>query len=99
MALLNEEERQEVLDKARNEVGGLLLSGEEIDEVFLLENDYLALTNKRIIFVDNDPTKINVVVVSLSYYKILEVGLVKNNRVNIYTGEIVICTQNNSYTV
>ncbi|MEF9951860.1 MAG: PH domain-containing protein [Clostridium sp.] len=99
MALFNEDEKKNALNKATREVESLLLEGEEIEETYLLENDYLSFTNKRVVFVDNDPSKMEVTINSLPYSKIAEVGLVKNNRVNIYTGEILIYTVNGKYAV
>jgi len=59
----------------RNEVETLLIPGEAIQQTIKMFEDYLAFTDKRIIFVDKKFIGSSRAIVSIPYSKITEVGM------------------------
>ncbi|MBD2752018.1 PH domain-containing protein [Spirosoma validum] len=62
-------------DKFNKEVQSLLIQGETLENIMQLFEDYIAFTNKRIIFVDRKFIGSSRAIVSIPYAKISEVGM------------------------
>jgi hypothetical protein len=83
---LQEEKKQERLKEAES----LLLENETIKRFFSLISDYMAITDKRLIYVDGKFIGMKKAIVSLSFNKITCVAMEKGGFMK-FTSDIKIC--------
>ncbi len=84
-----EEKSKKILSKAKEEAGLLILPKEEIQNIFLLTEDYLILTNKRILLIDKSVGSNQRSIVTIPYSKIESVSLAKGG-VSVFSPEVEI---------
>lgn len=84
-----EEKARKILARAKEEASVLLLSGEEIKNVYLLAEDYLILTGKRILLVDKTVGSNQRSIVTIPYSKIESISLAKGN-LAVFSPEVEI---------
>lgn len=84
-----EERFRKTLALAEEEARVLVLPGEEIKDVFLLSEDFLILTSKRILLIDKTIGSNQRSIVTIPYNKIESVSLAKSNT-SVFSPEVEI---------
>ncbi|WP_017731132.1 PH domain-containing protein [Nafulsella turpanensis] len=84
-----EDKIKKVLTKAREETALLILPQETIQQMYLLTEDYLILTNKRVLLIDKSLGSNQRSIVTIPYTKIESVSLAKGN-LAVFSPEVEI---------
>lgn len=84
-----EDKARKIQDKAKEEASILLLPREEIRKTYLLAEDYLILTNKRILLIDKTIGSNQRSIVTIPYSKIESISLAKSS-VSVFSPEVEI---------
>jgi hypothetical protein len=89
----DEKVKKSPLDIYGDKVKEFLLTGEDIEEIYPLMLDFLCLTNKRLIFVDEDINfkEPKTTIYSVPYNQISGVGLEK--KVTGFTDKLILSTR------
>lgn len=85
-------------EKLKQEIVHFLIEGEEIEDVFPLFEDFLAFTNKRLLFVDKSLTSSKKCITSLPYDRITSVALEKGGFMH-FSKNIEIRVGNKSHDI
>jgi len=77
----------------------LLMYGEEVERIYPLFIDFMAITNKRLIYVDKDLSLKDpkTTIYSTTFDKIVEVGIVKSEKLFSMTEELIIVTKGKTH--
>lgn len=73
-----------------------LVEGETVEHVYSLVVDFVALTNKRILFVDQSVFSKETAVITIPYSKIEKIGLQKDKRWSL-SDKVEITTRNDKH--
>ena len=84
-----EEKTRKILAKAKEEAEVLLLPKEDIKNIYLLTEDYLILTGKRILLIDKTVGSNQRSIVTIPYSKIESVSLAKSS-LSVFSPEVEI---------
>jgi hypothetical protein len=84
-----EEKLRKTLTKAKEEASVLILPNEKIREVYLLTEDYLILTNKRVLLLDKTLGSNQRSIVTIPYNRIESVSLAKSS-LSVFSPEVEI---------
>ena len=82
---------EKVEKQARQELSGILPEGEEIENIYIVKEDFCAFTPKRVVFVDKKLISSRKTVTSIMYNKINFVALKRGGTFSI-SKEVVIGT-------
>lgn len=84
-----EDKLRKTLDKVKEEASVLILPTEKIGQVYLLAEDYLVLTNKRILLIDKSHGTNQRSIVTIPYNKIESLSLAKS-KLSVFSPEVEI---------
>jgi hypothetical protein len=91
-----EKAHQSTKDRNSQIIEEFLFEGENIENIYPLKNDFAALTNKRLIFVDQNVLVKETGVVSVPYSRIDKIAIVKDKTWAI-TDEVEITTRHDKF--
>lgn len=91
-----EEKTKKIFSKAKEEASLLILPKEEILNIYLLTEDYLMLTSKRILLIDKTVGSNQRSIVTIPYAKIESVSLAKSN-LSVFSPEVEISVGNSYF--
>lgn len=84
--------------KAKEEVTSFLLEGESIEEIFLNIEDYVAFTNRRLIFIDKSLASSKKAVHSIPYQKLITVAYLRGGFFSL-AKELEIAISGHTYEI
>ncbi|RZM28490.1 MAG: hypothetical protein EOO88_08745 [Pedobacter sp.] len=93
-----EDQLKKVEAKATAEVSSFLLENEQMEELFMNSEDYIAFTDKRLVFVDKSLLSSKKAVHSIPYQKIITVSFLKGGAFSI-AKEIEIAISGHTYEI
>lgn len=73
-----------------------LFEGENVEHIYSLVTDFVALTNKRLIFVDQSVFSKETGVITIPYSKIEKIGIVKDKKWSL-SDKVEITTRNDKH--
>lgn len=85
-------------ENLKNQLASFLLPGEQVEHFFIAKEDFGALTDKRVIFVDRKITSSKKTIIGIPYPKISGAGLTKGGAFTI-TKEVVIMVGSHSMEI
>ena len=71
------EKKERRVEKCRQEVENYLIEGETVEAIYLLMEDFVAMTDRRLIMVDKTFFSTKKAVVTIPYKQITSIGLAK----------------------
>ncbi len=81
--------REKLKETAKKEVDTLLITGEIVEKFYMVKEDYCALTNKRLIFIDKSFTSNRKASTGIPFSKINSVSLKKGGAFSI-SKEVIV---------
>jgi len=93
-----DDQNKKVAEKARLEVNSFLLDDENLEEIFMNSEDYVAFTNKRMMFIDKSLMSSKKAVHSIPYNKLITVAYLKGGTFSL-AKEIEIAISGHTYEI
>lgn len=84
--------------KAKAEVENFLLEGEQLEDIYMNVEDYIAFTDKRMVFVDKSLMSSKKAVHSIPYQKLITVSFLKGGTFSI-AKEIEVAISGHTYEI
>lgn len=81
--------REKLKETAKKEVDTLLITGESIEKFYMVKEDYCALTNKRLLFIDKSFASSRKASTGIPFSKINSVSLKKGGAFSI-SKEVIV---------